>query len=237
MLPIKGPDTCTTDQTTRPTTSRVILAQLGRLHELSSSSVSKQKNCLLCTITQAHLPDCSCNFIEVVLQLLRLCTASSVRRVVFCLLSSLIHLSRISSAALSVLSSSNFSTPNNSFAITMISGSLFELPLQLLTQVFSCLLSSTPTDPLIGRLLSISSLVLAHPICRGNPGLQRHHRSVSLATWSSCATHPMVPFLLVMALFRSAQFLLTLDLGLRIERRRGRRGTDPHRSPERFSPF
>ena len=75
MLSIKGPDTCTFDQTTRPTTSREILAKPVHVQEVSSSFSSAN----LFTITPAHLPDCSSNFIEVVLQVLRLCIDSYIQ--------------------------------------------------------------------------------------------------------------------------------------------------------------
>ena len=139
-------------------------------------------------ITPAHLPDCSSNFIEVALQVLRLCiaalyhlpnfgipytrissfqspprqcilrTPSTCRPSVCCLLC--FTSSRISSAALCsslilrrcldpfcrnvLVSSSNFSTPSNSLAITMFSDSLLDLSLQLSTQVFSFLFCQQP---------------------------------------------------------------------------------------------
>ena len=65
-----------------------------------------------------------------------------------------------------LVSSSNFSTPSNSFAVTMISDSLFELSLQRF-------------DP---------SIFPFHFGSRGNSELQHLHQSVSSATRSSYAT-------------------------------------------------
>ena len=83
--------------------------------------------------------------------------------------------------------SSNFSTPTNSSAISMIPASLFELSLQGTLVVFcreSQLIQS------VGYFFPFHPGSLVHLTCRENSEPLHPHQSGSSATWSSHATLP-----------------------------------------------
>ena len=207
MLSIKGPDTCTFDQTTRPTTSREIPAKPVHYQEVSTSFSSAN----LFTITPAHLPDCSSNFIEVVLQVLRLCIDSYIQ--VSSFLSLPRQCIRRALATCRLPFAVSFASPPPGFLPQPFLHSLFlRRCLDAFCRIFlvsssnlfnteqfvrynhkkTCLLSTTPAHALYGRLLFISFWSWRSPLVVGTPELQHLYQSVSSATWSSYATLPTI---------------------------------------------